>query len=96
MIAATSSASAGSNARARWNHHGKEGKELRKDVMEGINNGMAPDCMTLFNKKHDIYGRVSKSCFRHHLNAYISDYTATMATKQPPTAGCGGSGLLGK
>jgi hypothetical protein len=74
----------------------KRERSWRKDVMEGINNGIAPDCTTLFNKKHDIYGRVSKSCFRHHLNAYISDYTATMAMKQPPTASCGGSGLLGK
>ena len=35
LIAATSSASAVSNTRARWNHHGKEGKELAQGCHGG-------------------------------------------------------------
>ena len=100
MITATSSASAGKSTRVKWNHDGLEGKELRKDVMEGINNGTlnptAPDCMAMFNKKHDIYSKVSKSCLRIHLQKYISDYAMVMTMKHPPSTSSGGSGILGK
>ncbi len=104
MIVATSSASAGMNtSRGKWNHDGQEGKELRKDVMEGMNDGTlnpsAPNCMALYNKKNDIYGKVSKACFRTHIKSYISDYDSMMTKKQPPAAkggGGGGSGILGK
>jgi hypothetical protein len=100
MITASSSASAGKSTRGKWNHDGQEGKELRKDVMEGINNGTlnptAPDCMALFNKKREIYSKVSKGCFRTHLQKYISDYTLVMTMKRPPSTSSGGSGILGK
>lgn len=66
-----------------WNKFGPEGKQLNKDIIQGVNDGTldlaAPKYMTLYNKNPEIYGKFSKDCFRNNLKAALKDYSSAIA-----------------
>ena len=60
----------------RWDRHGAEGTQLKKDILEGIKDGTLnvknPDYMSLWNRE-DHYQRFSKETFRNHVRYAIQD-----------------------
>ena len=69
----------------RWDRHGAEGIQLKKDILEGIKdstlNVKNPDYMSLWNREVH-YQRFSKETFRNHVRHALQAYTTACASSK--------------